>query len=167
MPAEPRTIGAYLASLGDTHAPNTIRRGFAAALRRSELVGLKVSDITATRDGLEIRLGRSKTDQDEKGASISLPRGEHRRTCPVRALQEWQQVAKRSAGSLAAYTGIIWQWWYPILHGPVEEVGSFAAISYGPKFIPWRIDDGGFEDDVLTFAFGGHARPTARPHPIV
>ncbi|MGI4795162.1 MAG: hypothetical protein ACRYG8_14045 [Janthinobacterium lividum] len=26
MPAEPRTIGAYLASLGDTHAPNTIRR---------------------------------------------------------------------------------------------------------------------------------------------
>jgi hypothetical protein len=26
MPAEPRTVGAYLASLGDTHAPNTIRR---------------------------------------------------------------------------------------------------------------------------------------------
>ncbi|MGI4798912.1 MAG: tyrosine-type recombinase/integrase [Janthinobacterium lividum] len=122
MPAEPRTIDAYLASLGDIHAPNTIRRrlsaigkahqynsldwntchrdiqeplcgaprehgrpprpaaalklellqrlldtcdlspggrrdramlliGFAAALRRSELVRLKVSDITATRTG--------------------------------------------------------------------------------------------------------------------
>ena len=38
-----------------------------------ELVGLKVSDITATHDGLEIRLGRSKTDQEGKGASIGLP----------------------------------------------------------------------------------------------
>jgi len=171
MPAAPRTIGAYLASMAKSHAPNTIRRrlsaigkahqsnglewnighrdiqeplrgalrehgrppkqaaaltldllqrlldtcdlssggrrdramlliGFAAALRRSELVGLKVSDITATHDGLEIRLGRSKTDQEGKGASIGLPRGEHRRTCPVRAFQEWQQVANRSAGPL-------------------------------------------------------------------
>ena len=171
MPAEPRTVGAYLASLAETHAPNTIRRrlsaigrahrfnnlawnaghrdiqeplrgalrehgrptrqaaaltlallqrlletcdlsaggrrdrallliGFAAALRRSELVGLKASDVTVTHDGLEVRLGRSKTDQQGKGATIGLPRGEHRATCPVRALQEWQQVARRSAGPL-------------------------------------------------------------------
>src|ERR1700710_162066 len=30
MPAEPRTVGAYLASLGETHAPNTIRRRLSA-----------------------------------------------------------------------------------------------------------------------------------------
>ena len=29
-----------------------------------------------------------------------MPRGEHRSTFPVRALQEWQQVAKRTVGPL-------------------------------------------------------------------
>lgn len=74
--------------------------GFAAALGRSELVGLLVSDVTMRDDGLELRLRRSKTDPDGKGARIGLPRGAHRATCPVRAFQEWQQVAKRKAGPL-------------------------------------------------------------------
>jgi len=171
MPAEPRVVGAYLTSLAETHAPNTIRRrltaigrahrynglswnpchreiqeplrgvlrehgrppqqaaaltldllqrlldtcdlspggrrdralllfGFAAALRRSELVGLLVSDITLRADGLELRLRRSKTDPEGEGASIGLPQGQHRRTCPVLAFKEWQQVAKRNAGPL-------------------------------------------------------------------
>jgi len=39
-------------------------------------------------------------DQTGEGAGIGLPKGQHRRTCPLRAFQEWQQVAKRKAGPL-------------------------------------------------------------------
>jgi integrase len=171
VPAEPATVGAYLASLKDSHAPTTVRRrlsaigkmhrfndlawnpshrdiqeplqgllrergrpvqkaaaltlsmlralvatcdvstrgrrdrallliGFAGALRRSELVALRVEDIVATAGGLRLRLRRSKTDRAGEGAELGLPRGRHAETCPVRAFEAWQAVAQRNAGPL-------------------------------------------------------------------
>jgi integrase len=71
--------------------------GFAAALRRSELVGLDISPelsagatgfVTFSVAGLEVVLVRSKTDQDAKGARVFVPCGstEH---CAVRAVKAW------------------------------------------------------------------------------
>ena len=171
VPAEPATVGAYLASLADSHAPTTVRRrlsaigkmhrfndlpwnpshrdiqaplqgilrtrgrpvrkaaaltlpllrqlvatcdasargrrdrallliGFAAALRRSELVALKVEDVAIVAGGLRLRIGRGKTDQVGLGAEIGLPRGRYAETCPQRAFDAWQEVAKRKAGPL-------------------------------------------------------------------
>ena len=172
VPAAPATVGAYLASLAETHAPATIRRrlaaigkmhrfndlpwnpahrdiqgplqgvlrahgrpaqkaaaltidmlrrlvatcdcgnrgrrdrallliGFAAALRRSELVALRVEDVApAAGGGLRLRIRRAKTDKAGEGAEVGLPRGKHAETCPVRAFEDWQAVAKRKAGPL-------------------------------------------------------------------
>ena len=171
VPAEPATVGAYLASLAESHAPTTVRRrlsaigkmhrfndlpwntahrdiqeplqgllrtrgrpvqkaaaltlamlrqlvatcdasargrrdrallliGFAAALRRSELVALQVEDVAIAAGGLRLRIGRGKTDQKGQGAEIGLPRGRHVETCPQRAFDAWQEVAKRRAGPL-------------------------------------------------------------------
>ena len=171
VPAEPATVGAYLASLAESHAPTTVRRrlsaigkmhrfndlpwntahrdiqeplqgllrthgrpvqkaaaltltmlrqlvgtcdrsargrrdrallliGFAAALRRSELVALQVEDIAIVAGGLRLRIVRGKTDQVRQGAEIGLPRGRHAETCPHRAFDDWQEVAKRKAGPL-------------------------------------------------------------------
>ena len=171
VPAEPATVGAYLASLADSHAPTTIRRrlsalgklhrfndlawnaahrdiqgplrgvlrtrgrpvrkaaaltlpmlrqilatcdasargrrdralllfGFVGALRRSELVSLTVEDIAIVAGGLRLRIVRGKTDQTGQGAEIGLPRGRHAETCPVRAFEAWQAVARRKAGPL-------------------------------------------------------------------
>ena len=171
VPAVPATVGAYLASLADSHAPTTVRRrlsaigkmhrfndlpwnpshrdiqeplqgllrtrgrpvqkaaaltlpllrqlvatcdttargrrdrallliGFAAALRRSELVALQVEDVAIIAGGLRLRIGRGKTDQLGQGAEIGLPRGRHVDTCPHRAFDAWQEVAKRKAGPL-------------------------------------------------------------------
>ena len=171
VPAEPAVVGAYLASLADSHAPSTIRRrlaalgkmhrfndlpwnpahrdiqeplrgvlrsrgrparkaaaltlvmlrrllvtcdstargrrdralllfGFAGALRRSELVGLQVEDVSPMPGGLRLRLRRSKTDPTGQGAELGLPRGRSPETCPVRAFAAWQAVAKRKAGPL-------------------------------------------------------------------
>jgi integrase len=171
VPAQPEIVGAYLASLAETHAPTTIRRrlsaigkahrfndlpwnpghrdiqaplrallrihgrpvekaaslslamlrqlvatcdgtargrrdramlliGFAAALRRSELVALQVEDVAHVAGGLRLRITRGKTDQAGQGAEIGLPRGRHVETCPVLAFEAWQAVAKRKAGPL-------------------------------------------------------------------
>jgi integrase len=171
VPAAPATVGAYLASLADSHAPTTIRRrlsalgkmhrfndlawnpahraiqgplqgalrtrgrpvrkaaaltlpmlrqilascdqsargrrdralllfGFVGALRRSELVALHVEDVAIVPGGLRLRIRRGKTDQAGQGAELGLPRGRHVETCPVRAFNAWQAVARRKAGPL-------------------------------------------------------------------
>jgi integrase len=75
--------------------------GFACALRRSELVALRVEDLEPVADGLRITITRSKTDQTGKGQVIALPRGVHMR--PVEALQAWLETASVSEGP-------IWRW---------------------------------------------------------
>jgi integrase len=171
VPATPKIVGAYLASLAESHAPTTIRRrlsalgkmhrfndlpwnpahrdiqgplqgalrlhgrpvrqaaaltlpmlrqilltcddsargrrdralllfGFVAALRRSELVALRVEDVAVVAGGLRLRILRGKTDQAGQGAEIGLPRGRFVETCPVRAFEAWQAVARRKAGPL-------------------------------------------------------------------
>ncbi|WP_433024726.1 site-specific integrase [Actinomycetospora sp. CA-053990] len=63
--------------------------GFALMARRSELVGLRRTDITETLHGLEVRIRKSKTDQAGKGAQVNLPRGQFPDTDPVRVLGAW------------------------------------------------------------------------------
>lgn len=77
--------------------------GFAAALRRSELVALNVEDLRFTADGLEVTVRRSKTDQGGKGRVVGVHRGGRALTCPVRAAQAWidvLQVLKLKTGAL-------------------------------------------------------------------
>src|ERR1700712_5604894 len=74
--------------------------GFVGALRRSELVALRVEDVAIVAGGLRLRIRRGKTDQAGQGAEIGLPRGRHVETCPVRAFEAWQAVARRKAGPL-------------------------------------------------------------------
>ena len=74
--------------------------GFVGALRRSELVALRVEDVAIVAGGLRLRIHRGKTDQAGQGAEVGLPRGRHAETCPVSAFEAWQAVAKRKAGPL-------------------------------------------------------------------
>ena len=88
--------------------------GMAAALRRSELVALQVADLERRPDGLRVRIGRSKTDQDGQGAVIAVPDG--RRLKPVKHLDAsggcrtatpWQHRATPvTAPSLARQAGL-------------------------------------------------------------
>ena len=66
--------------------------GFAAALRRSELVGLDVGDIEHVRQGVVLNLRQSKTDQEGNGRKIGIPHG-RTRWCPVAALDRWTQAS--------------------------------------------------------------------------
>ena len=74
--------------------------GFSGALRRSELVGLNVADVTWTADGMEMLITRSKTDAEGAGARIGINRGKSAETCPVVALQVWLTAAEVSEGPI-------------------------------------------------------------------
>jgi integrase-like protein len=74
--------------------------GFAAALRRSELVALRVEDIRFVAEGIELTIRRSKTDQEGASEKIRVQRGLHLSTCPVRALENWKNASGIESGPL-------------------------------------------------------------------
>jgi integrase len=74
--------------------------GFAAALRRSELVALDVVDLAFVAEGIVITLRRAKTDQEGRGVEIAIPYGRSPRTCPVLALRAWLEAAGIEAGAI-------------------------------------------------------------------
>ncbi|ANZ28640.1 integrase (plasmid) [Rhodococcus sp. WB1] len=67
--------------------------GFAGAFRRSELVALTCGDVALHRlDGLHIKLRKSKTDQEGRGAVRALPFTASHTSCPPCAWMRWAQV---------------------------------------------------------------------------
>ncbi len=75
--------------------------GFALAARRSELVALDVDDIDDDGEGLLVRLRRSKTDQEGRGAVLYVPMARDLLdVCAVRAVRAWIGDLAESAGPL-------------------------------------------------------------------
>jgi integrase len=72
--------------------------GFAAALRRTELVGIDVEHVRSTSGGIRLLIPRSKTDAAGEGAEIAIMRGAQPETCPVSALQTWLRAAEITQG---------------------------------------------------------------------
>ncbi|WP_051753547.1 hypothetical protein [Streptosporangium amethystogenes] len=66
--------------------------GFALMGRRSELAALDCEHLTFPRQGLEVFVPVSKTDQDAAGQTVAVPYGSHLSTCPVRSVQAWLAV---------------------------------------------------------------------------
>lgn len=66
--------------------------GFASAMRRSELVAVRVEHLTYLSNGVEIFIPSSKADQERKGRFVFIPKsyGNH---CPVQALARWLQAS--------------------------------------------------------------------------
>jgi integrase len=71
--------------------------GFAAALRRSELVALTLDDVAVVPEGLRITIRRSKADQEGAGAVLAVGRT-GTTTCPVTAFQAWVSAAGIETG---------------------------------------------------------------------
>ena len=66
--------------------------GFAGAFRASEIVALDTEDIDLREDRVVVMIGRSKTDQEGRGASITIQAGNHPDICPVAAIRKWLQI---------------------------------------------------------------------------
>jgi site-specific recombinase XerD len=69
--------------------------GFAAALRRSELVAVRVEDLSLLEGfGYALTIPRSKTDQESKGVVVAVPFAQSEDICPVRAVREWLECSE-------------------------------------------------------------------------
>jgi site-specific recombinase XerD len=73
--------------------------GFASAMRRSEIVALDVADLEFVEDGLRVTIRRSKTDQQNVGCVIAIPRGSPA-SCPVRAIRNWLSASGIESGPI-------------------------------------------------------------------
>ena len=101
-PATAKYVKAMLKALPDTLPGKRDRAliliGFAAALRRSELVALDVSDVERQPEGVLIHIRRSKTDQEGAGHTVAVPRGTKLR--PIAAIDDWLAAAGIASGPI-------------------------------------------------------------------
>lgn len=101
-PATAEILLEVLAKCGDGLAQKRDRAllliGFAAALRRSELVALQVSDVSMRPRGIILHIRSSKTDQEAAGQDLPIPRGGRLR--PVQALETWLAAAAICEGPI-------------------------------------------------------------------
>lgn len=74
--------------------------GFSTAMRRSEIANLDVEDVAFVREGMLIRLGATKTDQEGKADPIPVLYGSRPDACPVRAMRDWVDARKSKKGPL-------------------------------------------------------------------
>jgi site-specific recombinase XerD len=72
--------------------------GFACALRRSEIVALKVEDLEEAPGGITVQVRKSKTDQEQRGQTVPLPTRHFMR--PVQALRDWLDRAGITEGHI-------------------------------------------------------------------
>ena len=73
--------------------------GFGGALRRSEICGLRFSDVEFVKEqGLLLHIRRSKTDQPGEGQTIAIPEGDL--IAPVKRIRAWLDVSAITTGPL-------------------------------------------------------------------
>ena len=63
--------------------------GFSLALRRSELVAIRVEDLSRTPEGYSLRVTQTRADRGNGIEALTLSRTAWNRPCPVRALDHW------------------------------------------------------------------------------
>ena len=92
-PATDRAMAAMLAHVPEVLIGVRDRAilliGFAAALRRSEIVALRIADIEIVPEGMIVHIRSSKTDQEGVGQQVAVPRGGRMRV--VEAFEAWRQ----------------------------------------------------------------------------
>lgn len=92
--------------------------GWAAALRRSEIVALNFDDIDFVGQGMTVDISRSKTDQEAEGYKIGIPFAANERHCPVSNLKLWINLAKIESGPLFFSVGTPGKKFYTSVSNP-------------------------------------------------
>ena len=101
-PVTAEVLRSMLKRIPDTLAGRRDRAllslGFAAAMRRSELVALDVADLERVPEGILVHIRKSKTDQEGSGHQVPVPRGGKLK--PVQAIDDWLSSSSIMSGPL-------------------------------------------------------------------
>ncbi len=74
--------------------------GFSGGFRRNEIVSLDFEDLDFVKEGLKIKIKKSKTDQYGEGSVKALPYFDNTQYCPVISLQKFIKISKLNSGPL-------------------------------------------------------------------
>jgi len=74
--------------------------GFGSGLRRSEIAGLHLADISFRPEGIAVYIRYAKTDQGGRGRTVGVWAGQHEATDPVRAVRHWLSIRGEWEGPL-------------------------------------------------------------------
>lgn len=97
------TLTTMISYLKNNDRPIALRNsallliGFFGAFRRSELCALKYEHVSFLKQGIEITIPRSKTDQSGLGQKCAIPYGAET-LCPIAALNIWCELAQIRSG---------------------------------------------------------------------
>lgn len=139
--------------------------GFAAALRRSEIVSVQVADIKfKDAEGLMLRIPVSKTDQERAGQFVAVPYAARREFCPVVAVEHWLDMSGVTSGALfrgVRKNGVIRG--TALNAGSVNEIVKRSATRAGVR----AIDAQGFSGHSLRAGFVTTAREAGVPDHLI
>lgn len=123
--------------------------GFATAMRRSELVSVRIEWMQATRDGWLITIPRSKGDQEGHGQLVSIVRNvEEPLLCPVTATRAW--IGARAASLNGEQS--------PFLFPSMNSKSSTGHLSVDAFVLHLKdaMLEAGFDDDEVK-NYAGHS----------
>ena len=118
--------------------------GFAAALRRSELVALDLADLEERGEGLVVTIRTSKTDQEHRGDVLGVPRGRRVDLCPVAAVVRWREVL--IAAGLAG-----------VLFRPVNRWGTIGPGRLSDRAVALLVKEAAERAGFSPAAYSGHS----------
>lgn len=140
------------AALPRGEAPRAVRDralllvGFAAALRRSELVALNVEDLQARPEGLALTIRSSKTDPEARGELLGIPRGRRADLCPVAAVMAWRAVLEAVTPPV---TGALFR--------PVNRHGQVAAVRLSDRAVAELVKEAALRAGLDPDQYAGHS----------
>ncbi|MFJ4653995.1 site-specific integrase [Nocardia sp. NPDC088792] len=115
--------------------------GFAGALRRSEIAGLRISDVRMHTDHasgepvLLLQLPSTKTDPTGVNEQrVALPRGRRPQTCPVCAFADWIRLREAHSANPAALAA--WPATHPTADPAIHRCHGFTGTTLTDPDIP-------------------------------
>ena len=114
--------------------------GFAAALRRSELVALQVCDVERNNDGAFLHIRRAKTDQEGRGAAVAVPNGGKLKA--LGALDGWLAAAGIVEGAI---------------YRAVDRHGRVSAEAITPQVVSLILKRAAISAKLDAKMFAGHS----------
>lgn len=109
--------------------------GWAAALRRSELVELDVADLEFRPEGLVVHIRSSKTDQHGEGYTIGIPLGRDPKYCPTKRVETWINISRITSGPLFFPIGAMRGRWFWVNSPEKPRLGDQSVSRIVKKYV--------------------------------
>lgn len=141
--------------------------GFGAAMRRSELVALRVGDVARVPGrGVTVLVARSKTDPHRRGQSVAIWANPMTPlACPLAVLERWLAL-REAASDMSACSTVEARDARPLFCG-MSKAGRLSGLGLSDKSVARLLKSAAEAAGLDPDRYSGHSlRPAWRPQPV-